>query len=146
MLTAALAKHLTDTVDGVTYDEHGAPGNVFLDYMPVATPDPAVAIYGRPGLPTDSAKMPGGRPGFQVKVRGPRDDLRTGHDLAWAIYSELDQLDAVTLDEGGVDEVYIVGCDMQQSEPTPIGRDDNERPEWTLNGLCMTNTPTVHRT
>jgi hypothetical protein len=90
--------------------------------------------------------MPGGTPGFQIKVRGPRDALRTGHDLAWAIYSELDQLDAVTLDEGGVDEVWIVGCDMQQSEPTPIGRDDNERPEWTLNGLCMTNTPTVHRT
>lgn len=145
MIAAAFAKHLDATLAGLTYIEDASGGNVFLDWEP-AGPDVCVTISGRPGLPEESFKLPGGQPGLQIIVRGAPYQERTGRQLAFAIYSELDRLDGVTLDEGGADEVYVVGCTASQSEPTPIGRDDNHRPRWSLNFLARVNTPTVHRT
>lgn len=143
MLAAAIAKHLAAEVDGLTFDASGAGGNVFVSSMP-STPDVAVAIMptgGQPNLTRD----PHDRPTIQVLVRGPRFDSRPAWQLASAIYSQLACLRYVTLDDGGPDEIYLVGCTALQSAPVGIGQDPNQRHEYSLNFVCDTVAPTDHR-
>lgn len=143
MLAFAVAKYLPTVVDTLTFDETGPSGNLFVTWMP-STPDLCVGIMGQPGQPQLS-KLPVDLPGLQVLVRGVRYDTRTPFDLARSIYSALNCLDNVTLDQGGDDEVRVIGCTALQSDPTSIGRDDNGRPEWSLNFAFRTYAPTAHR-
>lgn len=144
MIAAAFAKHLDAQLAALTFSETGNGGNVFLNYEP-PSPDVAVTISGRPGIAEDSFDLPGGQPGLHVLVRGAAHTERATHELARSIYSSLDHLDGVTLDDGGTDEVFVVGCTAQQSEPIPLGRDDNQRPRYSLNFLARINTPTTNR-
>ena len=68
-----------------------------------------------------------------------------GYALARSIYDALHCLDGVTLDGGGPDEVHVIGCTAQQSDPIPLGPDALERPEWSLNFQLRTHSPTPHR-
>lgn len=143
MLAAALAKHL-DGLGIVTFDPTGRAGDCFVATMP-AGPDEAVAVMPQPGLP-QLTRSPHDLPGVQFLVRGPAHDPRPPYARARAIYEALTCLDLVTLDEGGVDEVYLVSLTAAQSEPVPIGQDDNHRHEWSVNFLARTYAPTAHRT
>lgn len=143
MIAAAIAKHLDAHVTGCDYRPSTSGGNVTLDWMP-ESPDLAVAVMTQPGLPQKS-KLAYDLPGIQVIVRGKPRDPRSSHDLAAAIHSELTCLDAVTLDDAGPDEVYVVGCTPLQSSPVPMGRDINERLELSLNFSLHTRSLTTHR-
>jgi len=109
-----------------------------------STLDMAVVVMTQPGAPQLS-KIPMDHPGLQVVVRGARYDSRGAHTLARSVYSTLTCLDGVTFDAGGDDEVYVIGCTATQSDPTPIGRDTNDRPEYTVNFQLTTRAPTAHR-
>lgn len=142
MLAAAVARHLAD-LNLVTFDETGVTGDCFVATMP-PTPDEAVALMPSAGLPQLS-KAPTDLPGLQALVRGPEFDPRPGYARARDIYDALTCLDHVTLDLGGDHEVFVIGCTAMQSEPVPIGRDANQRHEWSLNFSFRTHAPTTHR-
>lgn len=143
MIDTAIAKHLT-TLELVTYDPDGADGDCFVGFMP-STPDAAVMIKLTGGLPQPS-KEPDDRPTVQILVRGTRQDRQGALDWAVAILGALNCLDGVTLDEGGADEVYVVGLTAAQSAPIDIGKDDNDRHELSLNFDAYTHAPTLNRT
>jgi len=144
MLSKAIAKHAPTVVDELTFNETTSGGNVFLEWMP-DTPDTAVAVMTQPGLPQLS-KRPVDLPGVQFLVRGEREaDPADSHALATELYAAFNCLDGVALDEGGNDEVWVAGCTALQSGPTYLGRDSNDRPEWSLNLTLRVHAPTTHR-
>ena len=85
------------------------------------------------------------KPVVQVLVRGGKRTPMGGYERARAIYDALHCLDGVLLDDGGDDEVFVIGCTAQQSDPIPLGPDALERPEWSLNFQLTTHSPTTHR-
>ena len=129
MLAYAIAKYLASKVDGLTYDEDDVAGNVFVGWMP-ETPDVCVAVMAQPGL-ANMSKSPTMLPGIQLIVRNAVED--TGYTLALACQAELDCLDQTVLDPGGPDEVRIITSTATTSDPASMGRDENERCEWSVN-------------
>ncbi len=142
MFAAAVAKYL-DGLGLVTYRPTGVGGNCFLGHMP-SSPDVAVLVSGEPGG-TPDAGLGYDRPGLQVIVRAGTDP-RVGHALARTIYAALHGLRSTTLDVAGDDTVRVIDCVARQSEPVPLGRDENDRSEFSLNFLAHTVAPTTHRT
>lgn len=152
MFATAVAKHLAtvdgfglgaDPDDGGTY--HLAAGDdvpVFVGYMP-DQPDTCVAIMpdgGRPQL----SKIPYDLPAVQLLARAV--DPAAAHDVAMAGYGALNCLDHVTLDDGGADEVFLVGMTATQSHPIPLGPDDARRHEFAVNFDATITAPTTNRT
>lgn len=144
MLAAAICRHLADEFEALTFTGSQNTGNVFFSNEP-ATPNVAVTVYGRPGTPERSFKLPAADPGIQIMVRAEPYAHRAGHDLALAIHGELDHLDGVVLADGTDDEVYVVGCTAAQSAPIELGRDALHRPRFSLNFALSINQVTAHR-
>lgn len=144
MIAAAIAKYLDAQVAGLTYTTTATTGNVFLAHMP-AGPDIAVAVMPSGGG-REASTSPHDSPSVQIIVRGERHAWRASYGLARDIYDALACLDNVTLDDGGTDEVWVVGTTARQSDPVPMGADDNDRPEWSSNWDLLVHAPTTHRT
>ncbi len=143
MFARAVAKHLAG-LDGYALGPSatGADVPVWVGYMP-DLPATAIAVMpdgGRPQL----SKVPYDLPSVQVIVRHV-DDPAAAHDMAVAVMEALNCLDAVTLDEGGVDEVYVAGITAAQSHPIPLGFDDARRPEFSVNFDANITAPTTNR-
>lgn len=143
MLAAALAKYLA-TAGVLTFDPDGVTGDTFIATMP-DLPHEAVAITPSGGNPQPTL-LAFDEPTVQVRVRSSRFDPRPGYERARAIYEALAGLDLILLDAGGADEVFLHSCTPIQSDPAPIGVDDNDRPEWVVNFACVTSAPSAHRT
>ena len=141
MLAIAVAKYLAETEDDFTYSEAG--GDLFIAFDP--STERAVVVMPQPGEGTYT-KAPTDTPGLQIIVRHETlHDPLPGYQLARRIYSRLACLDNVTLDEGGDDEVRVIGCDAAQSDPVPMGVDANDRHEFSLNFDFRTVAATAHR-
>lgn len=129
MIAHAAAQHAA-TLDAWTFAPASNAGNVHLEWEP-ATPDVCLTVAGRPGIA--SSDRPADRPGLQLIVRADPYDHEGGQALA----AEL--LDHFTTDLStwgtGDHAQYVEGCTPSQSEPIPLGRDDNHRPRWSLNFL-----------
>lgn len=143
MLAAAICQHLDEQFAELTFTGSQNTGNVFFSNEPAA-PNKAVTVYGRPGTPEQSFKLPAADPHIQVMVRAEPYAHRAGFDLALAIHGALDHLDGVSIGTG-VDEVYVVGCTAQQSAPVELGRDALHRPKFSLNFTLSINQPSAHR-
>lgn len=143
MLARAIAKHLATVVDGLTFDADDGGGSLFVNWMP-SEPDVCVAVMPSGGL-AQPTKAPTDLPTVQVLVRGDAADPDQGYPMARSIYAALTCLDGTVLDENGDDEVLVIGCTAVQSDPIPLGRDDNDRPEWSLNFQARTREPTTFR-
>lgn len=143
MIAAAIAKHL-EGLGLVEFDADGVTGDAFIATMPSA-PDEAVAITPTGGNPQPT-RAAVDLPVVQVRVRSARFDPRPGYERARDIYGALTCLDNVTLDDGGDDEVRVIGCTAIQSDPAPLGADENDRQEWVVNYALRTVAPTLHRT
>lgn len=144
MIEAAIAKYLDANVDGLTYSDGGSGGNVHVDEMPT-TPDIAVSVrhYGADAQLTTTATD---YPTVQVMVRGARHQRRAAYAMARSIYSALHCLDNVTLDDGGEDELWLIGSTALQSGPVPLPPTTGEdRPRYALNLRCRVAAPTAHR-
>lgn len=146
MIATAVAKHLAATVDGLTFSETASGVNVFVQRTPDAasTPHEVVTVMAGAGLPQMS-RLATDLPTIQVLTRGAPHDPLGGHALALACYSQLTCLDRVVLDEGGPDEVRVIGCTAVQSTPGSLGPDAADRQEWSQNYQLRTSNTTAHR-
>lgn len=113
-----------------TFLPAGSGGNVFVEWEP-PTPDQTLTVVGQGGVAT--ADRPADRPGLQLLVRGPVRDHDAGHTLAAALLAHF-TCDQVTWGSGDHAQ-YVEGCTPSQSEPIPLGRDENQRPRWSINFL-----------
>lgn len=143
MIELALAKHVDSLDIGWTFDPDGPDGNVFMSFMP-SGPDAALAIFPTGGDPNLSA-VPIDMPNVQLMIRGAHEDPVDAKAKAEALYSALNCLDNVTLDEGGDDEAHVAGITALQSAPIPLGQDDNQRFGFTINLRLHVYTPTANR-
>lgn len=142
MLAVAVARHL-HTEGLAALDETGATGDLFVAHMP-NKPDAAVCVMPTGGI-AQRTRHPIDIPTIQILIRGAPHDARTPLQRADAIYAALAALDNALLDPGGPDEVWIIGCTPAQSGPIPMGQDELQRPEWSLNFELRVHNPTVHR-
>lgn len=142
MLAVAVAKYLHAT-GVVVFDETGTTGDAFIGKLP-STPDDAVALTPSGGLPTNSHHGYD-EPTLQIRARSGAYDPRPAYLRLRQIYDALVGLHAVTLDFGGDDEVYVVRTVALQSDPAPIGPDENDRPEYVLNFAFRIRSLTTHR-
>lgn len=151
MIGYALAKYLptidppllwASTSTPLTYTgTTSATGNVIVGTMP-AEPNECVGIFPLPGLPQTTV-APTDLPSVQLRTRAKsvHDAERMAHD----IIDRLNCLDRVTLDPGGTDEVYVIGMTAAQSTPTPLGRDGNQRSEFTVSIDLRVHAPSTNR-
>lgn len=125
--TEEWAQLLEDLALG-TYSPTSAGGDVFLFTLP-DTPHAALAVAcysggtgsARPGAPRSR--------NVQVRVRGAKGDVRTGEARATAVHAALHGLGQRALPGG----TWLSLLWSPQDGPTWIGRDAQDRPEWTSN-------------
>lgn len=128
MLLDEIAKRLTDQGVGVV----GSTANwvVKKNWMS-PSPDRAIALFETGGFPNDfheSALID--RPTFQVRVRGPKGGASTARVKIGAARTAL-EIGSTTLT--GWRYVHIVA----QGEPTFLGMDENQRPEYVMNFTAL---------
>lgn len=88
----------------------------------------AVAIFESPGLtPENDSTDTSFYPAFQVRVRGDK----FGHETARAKIQEIRDI----LNDANITNLVYVYAN--QSGPTPLGNDGNDRPNFTLNFRTM---------
>lgn len=114
-------------------------GDVFLVNMP-QSPDAAVAVN-RYGGPESDSKLGYDRPSIQVRVRAPAGDVRTAEARAQGIYDALHGMSSREL-PGGTWLVLLVGT---QGGPIPLGQDNLNRDEWTINFRAELRRQTANR-
>lgn len=137
-LLEELAQLLNDRGHG-TYNPDTVGGDVGLARM-APDPDEYIGVYLYAG-PEADALHGYDEPRWQVRVRGP-EDPRVSLARAQAIYDDLHGLPSDTVLPGGTPLETCIG---QQSGPIYIGRDRNNRPEWTINFRLEVRNPTPHR-
>jgi hypothetical protein len=126
-ITKQIAKFLSRSGVG-NFDENGTTGNVYIGTIP-EKPDAAVAIFptGGPGNdPLDEYT----RVNFQVIIRTIPHDPRTGETLAQQVIDALNGFNSDYLTDGGN---WVFDTTALQSGPNNIGRDPNNRFEYSQN-------------
>ena len=134
MLSAALAAHLAAL--GLARWAGTGPADappVCVEELP-DTPDAVIGVITRPGLPPDPV---GGWawPEVQVIVRHPGDTTgraRPGLTLARRILAALHGTTRLTWAAGTPDEVWVLTCTAQSSEPVALGPDVAGRRRWSV--------------
>jgi hypothetical protein len=124
--------------------------NLYADWLP-DTPDQAVAVFERPGLPT-RLTMTGGTtsgsqaqslldsPLLQIRVRAAQADYAVGNTLMQQVWGNLNGLSEIELPPGGL-LFHLLNA---TGFPMFLGRDIQERPEWSLNlSTIMENTQRI---
>lgn len=129
MILQEIAKYLAAQGHGA-FDETGVTGNIFINALP-PSPDECICLYSNSGLPAD-VRNEYRTPAIQVYVRSVAGDGRNAITLLQNIINSLNGFNSDTFDTGGL---YIIDCYAQQSAPTHIGQDSNNRYEFTANFL-----------
>lgn len=111
-----------------TFDESGLTGNIFINTIP-AQPDEALAIF-TTGGPGSDPRNEYGRANIQLLIRTIPNDPRAGETKATGIINALNGFNSDYLVAGGD---YIVDVSAIQSAPSNIGRDPNNRFEYSQN-------------
>lgn len=138
LITESVALYLHNTGLGV-YNPTGAGGTIYLDELPH---EPAAALaIAQYGGDEASASLPYDTVSIQVRVRAGNGDRRTAALLAQSMYDQLHGLGGVELPGG----LWLCLCVGAQGGPIYLGRDQNERPEWTINFRAEFHRPTPHR-
>lgn len=97
-----------------------------------STPDACVLVRPRPGFPS------GDLSGYelaeqQIIVRSVADSgYQAGYDQAKAIRDALHNTGETVWAVGTEHEASIAWCDASDSEPVWLGRDDQDRPRWSV--------------
>lgn len=126
MIVAALALYL-DQISLGEYEPTSAGGTIFLEELP-QSPDAAIALFSTGG-PQASGKHGYDSPVVNVHVRGAANDVIGALAKATAIYDALHGLHSMALPGG----IRVINCLGLQSGPITIGRDQNDRPRYSLN-------------
>lgn len=101
---------------------------IFIGLAP-AEPDACITVIDSGGRSPDAA-IAVDYPNVQVWVRGPKQDYESGWDTANAVQNALNGYTATT--------DFLRGITMR-GWITPMGQDDNERFEFSLNFLLTTS-------
>lgn len=143
MISRALAKYL-DARSLASYQPAGG-GDTFLEHLP-DSPDVALQILSTGGNPLPAAATFGyDEPTLQLMARGAAEDPEGPLSRAWSLYGALQGLRYVVLDEGGVDEVFLVVSSFAQTGPIDIGTDEKGRYRYALNLALHVRALTEHR-
>lgn len=141
-IETALGRYL-HSIGVVNLDETGTAGNTFLGTMPTS-PNLAVMLKATGGMALTN-ELGYDEPTVQVLTRGEPHDRTTPRQLIQNIYAALAGLRDVTFDPGGTRETYVVRVLALQSAPADIGRDVNERHEFSQNFSVHVRNKTNHR-
>lgn len=117
MLVAAIAQYLQVQSLG-TVDT-----NIYYEYLP-PSPDLITAIFSNGG-DSSSSKLPMDNPSIQIRVRGLT--VSAAYNRIAAIYNVLQGLRNVALNDG----TQVISCQAVQSAPINIGKDEQNRFEYT---------------
>lgn len=131
MISVEIGQYLNELGIGI-YDPDGGTATIFLEDMP-DQPDEAICIYTSTGQPPDT-KTNVGRPGVQIITRGI--ELLATMALAQTIIDTLHVPACKRFTSDGKD---IILCSARQSEPIPLGKDENGRYEFSSNFSLITN-------
>lgn len=126
---AGIAKKL-ETLGHGTYTPTATTGTIFLLKMP-QTPDAAIGVY--PGPTGESSAADAyDEVAFQLRFRAGAADPRTALATAQAVYDDLHGIGATTITDGTTTWT-VIDIIATQTAPVPIGQDDANRWEFTLN-------------
>jgi len=126
MLAEELAYYLQGQGLG-TYDKAGLSGNIFIDQLP-NQPDQAIGIYHRGGAAIELGE-PFAHPALQIIVRSvtPHEGVKLAERIIESLHGVHEQEPLV---EGGT---LIISCTALQSVPNYLGKDSNNRWEYSVN-------------
>lgn len=110
------------------FDKTGVSGNIFINVIP-DQPNEAVAIF-TTGGPGSDPRNEYGRSNIQILIRTIPQDPRDGETKATGIIRALNGFNSDYLTPGGN---FIVNVTAIQSGPSQIGRDPNNRFEYSQN-------------
>ncbi len=142
-MLSGLAEYLYSTIDGLKWNpDYSAYSSnevgIYLYRMPYDRAR-CVALYLSTGEQS-SPRLGYDAPLIQVRVRGDVDILFAS-DLASNIYNQIHGMSEASF----VDGTYVIVAVCEQSGPTFIGFDSNQRPEFTVNARFNIHNPTPHR-
>lgn len=123
---------------GLTFDEVGATGEIFIEHLP-QSPDVVVAVVSGGGVEATSSG-PWDQPEVHFQIRGDQDP-RTALAIWQKIYSHFHGLRNKALPDG----TYLTYALAVQSAPARIGPDDNGRHQYSLNLRCEVRNSTEQR-
>jgi hypothetical protein len=111
------------------YDREGITGDIFINTLP--SQDNVIGLYSRGGV---SAEVANGydNPAIQIIVRGaadhnPFEALARAQSIYDALHGAFDSDPIIA---GGI---VVINCMGLQSGPTSLGKDSNNRHEYSLN-------------
>lgn len=110
------------------FDESGLTGNTFIQSLP-DQPNESVAIFSTGGPEADRENVYGYST-IQILIRTIPHDPRLGEEKAQSIIDALNGFNSEQLVIGGH---YIVDLYALQSAPNNIGKDENDRYEYSQN-------------
>ncbi len=131
MIAAEIAAYLGANGFG-TWDPDGSNGDIYVDHMP-DTVDEGLCVYSSGGSAPDVSTSLA-RPAIQILLRGNRSARETCAK-AEAILTELHGLHDTIFTAGGS---RVMLCSARQSEPIPLGLDENGRHQYSINFTLIT--------
>ena len=124
-----VAQFITDNVSEVTAGSYS-----ILKSYKSNSPDKQVVIYETGGSAPETT-FDADYPTFQIQVRGEKFGYEATHAVAFAIYRALHI--AVVLDQDVSPPSTYVYCYAMGSGVLPLGHDEKDRPEFTMNFRIM---------
>lgn len=132
-----IAKYLDSKGVGV-FDEVGTNGTIYISFIP-QMPDAVIGIFSTGGAIADG-KIPYDLPTVQIIVRDTNP--AAGFEKGKEIYNLLHGFHHDYFIAGGN---WVLNCRGIQSQPIHIGRDENERHEYSLNFELEIENHTINR-
>lgn len=143
MIELAVARHLA-TAGLLTLDENGTGGNTFIGAKP-SNPNQLVMLKLTGGMNLSDQGDGYDEPTLQIWTRGEPHERDWPRQKIKGIYEALVGLHKITLDPGGTAETYVVRVLALQSAPADLGRDANERWEFSQNFAFHIRSETPNR-
>ena len=137
MIAAAIAQFLDDLGIGI-YRPNDVGGNIFIAKIP-DEPDNLIYLAEVPSI-RPSGVHPYSETTVQAICRGTARNPVPPYEVAREIYGALHGFNTDT-----IGSFYVVGCLSQTGGPVSMGRDDNDRYEWSLNLDIEFMDVTAHR-
>jgi len=124
----------TDIATYLAQQGFGTLGStIFVNDKP-ASPDALIAVFGYAGQsPERTHDTPGiAKPGVQIWVRAAINGAGQARNQIENICTALDGITNTT-----INGTFFVGINAIQSGPTPLGKDENNRAEYSWNFSCI---------
>lgn len=138
-------------IELVDYIKAKVPYTYYVNEFPTNAKDDGAYVRMTGGFPASewTSKK---RPSFQVVVRGASGNAQYAEDIAYQIYADLHNRSNFLLSTIELGDSYYLGtgeeleqspksivhCRADQSSPIYLGRDENDRPLYSINFTLTT--------